>query len=109
MCLETTKECEEKELRMTGGRVTRNGETYYMAGTFEMCVNGQWATVCQNQWRDSEATVACRQLGLHYTGSMLIYFYKIFHCLCDREAFTDLVLWQNTMMFKIVWQCDVYM
>ena len=55
---------------MTSGRVTRNGDTYYMAGTFEMCVNGQWATVCQNQWRDSEATVACRQLGLHYTGSM---------------------------------------
>ena len=74
MCPETTIECEKKELRMSGGRVTRNGETYYMAGTFEMCVNGQWATVCQNQWRDSEATVACRQLGLHYTGSMLFFF-----------------------------------
>ena len=74
MCLETTKKCEEKEIRMTGGRVTRNGETYHMAGTFEMCVNGQWATVCQNQWRDSEATVACRQLGLHYTGSMFGFF-----------------------------------
>ena len=24
---------------MTGGRVTRNGDTYYMAGGFEMCLS----------------------------------------------------------------------
>ena len=66
--------CEEKEIRMTNERVTRNGDTYYMAGGFELCVNRQWATVCQNQWRDSEATVACRQLGLNYNGSMYWYF-----------------------------------
>ena len=63
---------------MTGGRVTRNGDTYYMAGGFEMCVNGQWATVCQNQWRDSEATVACRQLDLNYYSSMYPYFLIIY-------------------------------
>ena len=76
MCLVTEKQCEEKELRMIGGRVTRNGDTYYMAGGFVMCVNGQWATVCQNQWRDSEATVACRQLGLKYTSGRSGSFYN---------------------------------
>ena len=84
MCLETAIECEENELRMSGGRVTRNGETNYMAETFEMCVNGQWATVCQNHWRDSKATLTCRQLGLHYTGSM----FSLFLHLQMIEAFT---------------------
>ena len=65
--------------------MTRNGDTYYMAGGFEMCVNGLWATVCQNQWRDSEATVACRQLGLNYTGSMLKLFYIILHSLYTTQ------------------------
>ena len=57
---------------MTGGRATRNGDSCYMAGGFEMCVNRQWATVCQNQWRESGTTVACRQQGLYYTGSMFV-------------------------------------
>ena len=75
------KECEEKDLRMTGGIVTRNGDTYHISGGFEMCVDGLWTTICLQMWSDSSATVACRQLGLYYSGSMLDYYLSNIFCL----------------------------
>ena len=36
-------------------------------GRLEVCVNGTWVRVCDdnNYWSDVEAHIACRQLGYH--------------------------------------------
>ena len=44
----------------------RDGSTI-MNGRVEMCLNGDWGTVCDDYWSTMDANVACRQLG--YSGS----------------------------------------
>ena len=37
----------------------------------EICLGGQWGTVCDNGWDNNDATVVCGQLGFNRKGMLL--------------------------------------
>ena len=48
--------CYENDVRLVGGSSTTEG-------IVEVCLTGQWGTVCANSWEPVDAKVVCRQLG----------------------------------------------
>ena len=52
-------------MRLVGGRSPNEGRV-------EICLNGQWGTVCDDYWSTLNGQVACRQLGYLSTGIVSI-------------------------------------
>ena len=39
-----------------------------MEGRVEVCLDGAWGSICDNDWSRSDASVLCKQIGYSPTG-----------------------------------------
>ena len=64
VCLETCST--DGEVRLVGGK-------YDNEGRVEICKNQQWTTICDDNWDNLDAAVACRSAGLPSEGKNPLY------------------------------------
>ena len=59
-CIETRDSavCTLGDIRLQDGVISSE------FGRVEVCFNGQWGVVCDDFWDDTDAEVACKQLGI---------------------------------------------
>lgn len=53
-------DCQTGDVRLASGQDEYEGRV-------EICINGEWGTVCDIGWGSQEAAVVCGQLGLNPT------------------------------------------
>jgi len=61
----TPAACMQGAVRLVGGSEPSEG-------TVELCVDGEWGTVCDDQWNQVEANIVCDQLGYGREGTYCI-------------------------------------
>ena len=65
-------------MRLVGGQSPNEGRV-------EICLEGQWGTVCDDYWGSVDAQVACRQLG--YSSAGIFYIMNNIYHLTLQEHF----------------------
>jgi deleted-in-malignant-brain-tumors protein 1 len=67
ICIVPNPLCETGGLRLIS--TVDEGEEQ-LQGTLEICFGGNWGTICDDLWDNTDASVACRQLGFYDIGAI---------------------------------------
>ena len=64
---------------LAGTRLCKNGEVMQINEILQLCVDGNWRTLCPRLWGPAQAMVACRQLnpGKVVIGKTISQLYKL--------------------------------